>query len=223
MSWCVECTIARKNQQEKLKLKTEKKKQETINEKESEGEVKEQESDEKEDEIKEAVYLGESRRGPQLRSSDHWDDAKASKDQSHVFRHWKDCHANEPMPRFGARVIRFYKSSMLRQISESTLLWRWTKDKGHIHILNQKGMYNRCHLARLVLEESVQKEKIDDTGQELEGKGNMKQEEGEKNGKGPPIDNVTNSKASKATFNKKKTNKQNDNTADLSRYFYKNK
>ena len=51
----------------------------------------------------------------------------------------------------------------------------------------------------------------------------MKQEEGEKNGKGPPIDNVTNSKASKATFNKKKTNKQNDNTADLSRYFYKNK
>ena len=149
MSWCVECTIARKNQQEKLKLKIENKKQETIKEKESEGEVKEQEDDEEEDEIKEAVYLGESRRGPQLRSSDHWDDAKASKDQSHVFKHWKDCHANEPMPRFGARVIRFYKSSMLRQISESTLIWRWTKDKCHINLLNQKGMYNRCHLARL--------------------------------------------------------------------------
>ena len=114
---------------------------------------------------------------------------------------------------------------MLRQISESTLLWRWTKDKGHIHILNQKGMYNRCHLARLVLEESVQKEKIDDTGQELEGKGNMKQEEDESNGKSPSIDNVTNSKASNTTFKgKKKTNKQNDkNTADLSRYFRKNK
>ena len=89
--------------------------------------------------IKEAVYLGESRRGPQLRSSNHWDDAKASKDQSHVFKHWKESHANEPMPRFGARVIKFYKSSMQRQIGESTLLWRWTKDKGHIRILNQQG------------------------------------------------------------------------------------
>ena len=113
-----------------MKLKLEKKKEEAIKEKESEGEVTEQENDDEEEvEIKEAVYLGESRRGPQLRSSDHWDDARASKDQSHVFRHWKDCHANEPMPMFGARVIKFYKSSMLRQISESTLLWRWTKDK----------------------------------------------------------------------------------------------
>ena len=84
-------------------------------------------------------------------------------------------------------------------------------------------MYNRCHLARLVLEESVQKEKIDDTGQELEGKGNMKQEEDERNSKGPTIDNVTNSKTSKTTFKGKKTNKQNDNTADISTYFKKNK
>ena len=229
MSWCVECSIARRNQQEKMKLKLEKKKEEAIKEKESEGEVTEQENDDEEEEveIKEAVYLGESRRGPQLRSSDHWDDARASKDQSHVFRHWKDCHANEPMPRFGARVIKFYKSSMLRQISESTLLWRWTKDKSHIHILNQKGMYNRCHLARLVLEESVQKEKIDDTGQELEGKGDMKQEEDGRNSKSPSIEKVTNSKASKPTFNStfegKKTNKQKNNTADISRYFKTNK
>ena len=206
-----------------MKLKIEKKKQETTKEEESESEVKEQEDDNEEEEIKEAVYLGESRRGPQLRSSDHWDDARASKDQSHVFRHWKDCHANEPMPRFGARVIKFYKSSMLRQISESTLLWRWTKDKDHIQILNQKGMYNRCHLARLVLEESAQKEKIDDTGQEQERKGDMKQEEDGRNGKSPSIENVTNSKASNTTFKGKKTNKQIDKTADISKYFKKNK
>ena len=112
---------------------------------------------------------------------------------------------------------------MQRQIAESTLLWRWTKDKGHIRILNQKGMYNRCHLARLVLEESVQKEKIDDTGQEQERKGDMKQEEDGRNGKSPYIENVTNSKASNTTFKGKKTNKQNDNTADISTYFKKNK
>ena len=227
MSWCVECSIARKNQQEKMKLKLEKKKQEATKEKESEGEVKEQEDDDEEEEIKEAVYLGESRRGPQLRSSDHWDDARASRDQSHIFRHWKDCHANEPMPRFGAKVIKFYKSSMLRQISESTLLWRWTKDKSHIHILNQKGMYNRCHLARLVLEESVQQEKVDDTGQEIEGKGNDKQED-ESKSKVSLNENDSKSKASKTNSNKSnsnlnvKTNKQkNNNTADIARYFQK--
>ena len=51
----------------------------------------------------------------------------------------------------------------------------------------------------------------------------MKQEEDERNSKGPTIDNVTNSKASKTTFKGKKTNKQNDNTADISTYFKKNK
>ena len=222
MSWCVECSIARKNQQEKIKLKNEeKKKHEANKENESRGEVKEQEDEEEEEEIKEAVYLGESRRGPQLRSSDHWDDARASKDQSHVFRHWKECHANEPMPRFGARVIKFYKSSMQRQIGESTLLWRWTKDKGHIRILNQKGMYNRCHLGRLVLEESVQQEKVDDTGQEMEGKDDEKQADERKSK--VPLGSKSKSKASETILNiNVKTNKQmNNNTADITRYFKK--
>ena len=83
----------------------------------------------------------------------------------------------------------------------------------------------------MVLEESAQNEKVDDTGQELEGKGNMKQEEDVKNSRSPSIDNDTNSKSSKATLNSnsnstfkgKKTNKQKNNTADLSKYFKKNK
>ena len=159
-------------------------------------------------------------------SSNHWDDAKASKDQSHVFKHWKESHANEPMPRFGARVIKFYKSSMQRQIGESTLLWRWTKDKGHIRILNQKGMYNRCHLGRLVLEESVQQEKVDDTGQEMEGKGDDDKQEDERKSKVSLNENVSKSKASKTNSNKSnlnvKTNEQmNNNTADIARYFKK--
>ena len=70
-----------------MKLKLEKKKQEATKEKESEGEVREQDDDDEEEEINEAVYLGESKRGPQLRSSDHLDDARTSKDQSHIFRH----------------------------------------------------------------------------------------------------------------------------------------
>ena len=116
---------------------------------------------------------------------------------------------------------------MQRQIGESTLLWRWTKDKGHIRILNQKGMYNRCHLGRLVLEESVQQEKVDDTGQEIEGKGNDKQED-ESKSKVSLNENDSKSKASKTNSNKSnsnlnvKTNKQkNNNTADIARYFQK--
>ena len=38
---------------------------------------------------------------------------------------------------------------------------------GKFRIMNQKGMYNRCHLARLVLEENTVKEKSDlDPGEE---------------------------------------------------------
>ena len=113
---------------------------------------------------------------------------------------------------------------MQRQIAESTLLWRWTKDKGHIRILNQKGMYNRCHLARLVLEEGVQQEKVDDTGQETEGKGDEKQED---DGKSKvPLGSKSKSKASKTISTisnlNVKTNKQmNNNTADIARYFKK--
>ena len=67
---------------------------------------------------------------------------------------------------------------------------------------------------------------------DTEMKGNMKQEEDVKNSRGPSIDNDTNSKSSKtttfnsnsnSTFKGKKTNKQKNNTADLSKYFKKNK
>ena len=232
LSWCVECSIARRNQQQKWK--TEKLKKMNKNEaneskenredtnQENEEEEANEEEREREKEIKEAIYLGESRRGPGLRSSEHWDDAMASKDTSHVFRHWQESHAGEAMPRFGARVLRFHKTSMSRQISESTLLWRWSK-RGDLQILNQKGMYNRCHLARLVVEECVQQEKNDDPGEENGRKGDLKLED-DKKSKGPSIDNESKSTASETnsinnTGNNKKTNKQKNNSADITKYF----
>ena len=110
---------------------------------------------------------------------------------------------------------------MSRQISESTLLWRWSK-RGDLRILNQKGMYNRCHLARLVVEESVQQEKTDDPGEEIEGKGDQKPED-DKKSEGPPNDNESKPRASETSsnnsINKKKTNRQNNNSANISKYF----
>ena len=224
MSWCVECSIARNNQQEKWKIEKMKKKEanETKENKRENNKQKsdEEEAKEEEKEIKEAIYLGESRRGPGLRSSEHWDDAMASKDTSHVFRHWQESHAGEAMPRFGARVLRFHKTSMSRQISESTLLWRWSK-RGDLRILNQKGMYNRCHLGRLVVEESVQHEKVDDPGEENEGKGVMKPVD-DKKGRGSSIKNESQPTASETNSNPTnvtKTNKQNNNSANITNYF----
>ena len=75
MSWCVECSIARNNQQEKWKIEKMKKKEanETKENKRENNKQKsdEEEAKEEEKEIKEAIYLGESRRGPGLRSSEH--------------------------------------------------------------------------------------------------------------------------------------------------------
>ena len=91
-----------------------------------------------------------------------------------------------------------------------------------LRILNQKGMYNRCHLARLVVEESVQQEKTDDPGEGIEGKGDQKPED-DKKSEGPPNDNESKPRASETSsnnsINKKKTNRQNNNSANISKYF----
>ena len=83
-------------------------------------------------------------------------------------------------------------------------------------------MFNRCHLARLVVEERVQHEKIDNPGEVIEGKGDQKPED-EKKGKGSPNENESKPRASETnsnnSINKKKTNRQNNNPADLSKYF----
>ena len=76
-----------------------------------------------------------------------------------------------------------------------------------------------CHLGRLVLEESVQQEKVDDTGQEMEGKDDEKQADERKSK--VPLGSKSKSKASETILNiNVKTNKQM-NTADITRYFKK--
>ena len=57
-------------------------------------------------------------------------------------------------------------------------------------------MFNRCHLARLVVEERDQHEKIDNPGEVIEGKGDQKPED-EKKGKGSPNENESKPRASK--------------------------
>ena len=225
LTWCLTCRAAVEKQNEMRKLKEAQKQDESkgIEEKVEE----EEEEGNKIEDAKDSIYLGESSRSPQLRQTDHYLGLIGSKEDSHQYRHWQDCHANEDRPKFGAKVIRFYSTAMSRQIAESTLLWRWSKMGEKFRIMNQKGMYNRCHLARLVLEENTVKEKGDlDPGEVKEGNEPSKLPVDEDKSKTPTKSNDSNPKPSKAkpNFNfNVKTNGQKYKSANIASYFKPNK
>ena len=93
--------------------------------------------------------------------------------------------------------------------------------------MNQKGMYNRCHLACLVLEENTVKEKGDlDPGEVKEGNEPSKLPVDEDKSKTPTKSNDSNPKPSKAkpNFNfNVKTNGQKYKSANIASYFKPNK
>ena len=94
--------------------------------------------------------------------------------------------------------------------------------------MNQKGMYNRCHLARLVLEENTVKEKGDlDPGEVKEGNEPNKLPEDDDKSKTPTKSNDSNPKPSKTRPNNfnfnVKTNGQKYKSANISSYFKPNK
>ena len=67
-------------------------------------------------------------------------------------------------PKFKASVVRFHQKSLVRQLEEAVILWRLSRGPGPgdppgpgIRIMNSKGMYNRCSIKRLVLEDSESK------------------------------------------------------------------
>ena len=99
---------------------------------------------------------------------------------------------------------------------------------GKFRIMNQKGMYNRCHLARLVLEENTVKEKGDlDPGEVKEGNEPNKLPEDDDKSKTPTKSNDSNPKPSKTRPNNfnfnVKTNGQKYKSANISSYFKPNK
>ena len=102
-----------------------------------------------------SVYIGESFRCARLRLQEHFRDYKASKPTSHMFTHYEEFHKDEEKPNFRAKVLRYHTNTVQRQLHEATLLWRLSKQNGvSLHLMNQKGMYNRSHLERLGLQES---------------------------------------------------------------------
>ena len=113
-----------------------------------------------------SVYIGESFRCARLRLLEHYRDYKASKPTSHMFTHYQEFHGEDKeKPTFRAKVLRYHTNSTQRQLNEATLIWRLSKQNGvSLHLMNQKGMYNRSHLERLGLQESFKESHVKDPG-----------------------------------------------------------
>merc|ERR1712055_517319 len=92
-----------------------------------------------------AKYVGESARSAKERFSEHWEDAKKGRADSHISKHWQNQHAGVETE-FRFKIVSFHNSALDRQISEAVRISRTGGEK----IMNSRGEYNRCELVRIV-------------------------------------------------------------------------
>ena len=112
---------------------------------------------------KESVYIGESSRSSHERGAEHLDDYNKSKQDSHMRKHTETDHPQESEHNFEFKVMQSFKSALMRQLTEAVLIRRQAGT-----VLNSKGVYNRCHLPRLTVENGTKKE------EEAAGSSNIK-------------------------------------------------
>ena len=119
-----------------------------------------------------SIYVGESARSLYERSCEHWADAEAKKESSHMVEHVNLAHKGEEGgPNFNFKVIKSFKTCLERQIAEAV---RIQKRGG---VLNRRGEYNRCGITRLVLDNEWEKKKWDQAWEDNEGTGTHQDEE----------------------------------------------
>ena len=94
------------------------------------------------------IYVGETSRSLYERALEHIRDGKAGKEDSHIAKHWRESHPNEECPEFRFKLVRGFKDSLSRQISESVRI----DMRGNV--LNSKTEYSRCRLPRLGIEKN---------------------------------------------------------------------
>ena len=103
-------------------------------------------------------YVGESSRSSYERGSEHWKGFVTKKQDNHILKHLEVVHPDQNEPKFEFKVQGTFKSAFTRQITEAVMIRR-----AGGAILNSKGVYNRCHLPRLMVEDNRKKEE----GQEV--------------------------------------------------------
>ena len=103
----------------------------------------------------EKVYIGESSRSAKERAGEHDQDYKKRKQDSHRLKHVETDHPGQDPPEFEFRVLATFHSALARQRSEAVLIRR----KGEGAVLNSKGVFNRCKLPRLTVEDYDKEER----------------------------------------------------------------
>ena len=79
------------------------------------------------------------------RAREHWKDALGGEEESHMLD-LAAAHRDESIPEFRFRVVNTCKKTLERQVREAARV----EMRGNV--LNEKGMFNRCKLTRMVID-----------------------------------------------------------------------
>ena len=75
------------------------------------------------------------------------DDAKKDAPESHIRKHWRECHPEMlEMPTFKFKIVKSFRDSLSRQVAESVRITL------RVGVINSKTMYSRNRLPRLAVE-----------------------------------------------------------------------
>ena len=94
------------------------------------------------------IYVGETARSLYERTKEHVRDGKKRAEDSHIAKHWDECHHGEEMPEFRFRIVKRFQDSLSRQVSESVRI------DLREEVLNSKSVYSRNRLPRLEIEKT---------------------------------------------------------------------
>ena len=94
--------------------------------------------------------------------SEHLDEARTSKADSHIFKHWSNQHNGEET-RCSFEIIQFFSTPLERQVGEAVGIARTGAGK----ILNSKSMYNRSSLPRIIAQDVKEATSLGDTQGEM--------------------------------------------------------
>merc|ERR1711888_521559 len=118
-----------------------------------------------------AVYVGESARSGSERMTEHLDNARDKRTDSHIFKHWSNQHGGRQTS-FSFRILQFFGAPLERQVGEAVRIAR----TGAKTVLNSKSVYNRNPLPRIVAQDVVEPTNLGDM---VNGGGLEQDDEGE--------------------------------------------
>ena len=93
-------------------------------------------------------YVGETSRSGFERGGEHVRDCKKKQEDSHMWKHMETVHGGVSTPDFSFKVVKTFQSALMRQVAEAVRIEKVGK------VLNSKGMYNRCSLPRLTVQQN---------------------------------------------------------------------